>query len=228
MAEDTGDELGREFGSIIAGLELGETTRESAWRPVVRVERLKVGDTVPIGARARFLMTSYDDSAQLATYGWRTDLRIHAAGAPALPGLHEPGAYLVDERDWYTDSDPAGVWVDLSRVWVERLTVQQDAHDVMQSDWLGAVVQDPNSPVLEPLQPVPGRHHLTGARVVHDRGDGTLEHDLRAAAPVLLGDDGTLMVPVVTERHWYRWADHDYEHDFRPVRALPADRLWVE
>ena len=173
-------------------------------------------------------MTSYDEAGELAAYGWRTDLRIRASGHPAISGLQEPGVHLVDERDWYANTDSEGVWVDISRVWVEQLTVLSDAPGSGSSTWLQGVLENPNEPVIETLHPVPGRHHLTGARVVHDVGDGTLEHDLRAAAPALMGEQGTLMVPIVTERHWYRWADHPYERRYRPVRALPAETLWVE
>ncbi|WP_347354617.1 hypothetical protein [Intrasporangium sp.] len=229
MGDYTDDQIEREFGSIIDGLDLHEPGAVGAeLRPALRVERLRAGDAVPLGGRARFLMTSYDGDGRLAVYGWRTDLRIQASGRTDVPGLHEPGVHLVDECDWYTTSERQGVWVDISRVWVEQLALLDEMPSPGPSAWLQGIVENHNAPVLESLHQVPGRHHLTGARVVYDRGDGTLEHDLRAAAPALMGDDGTLVVPVVTERHWYRWTDHEYGRDYRPVRALPAARLWVE
>ncbi len=227
------EDVDMRFGSLVSGLDVDNPALDGVDRGrrlAILVERLDPDDIVLIGARARFLMTTFDDAGRLAAYGWRTDLRVHSDVIPQVRGLRQPGVQLIDEREHYSGVDRGAVTVEVSRVWVERLVEvhELDVPDSGEADWLRSVVADPNQPIVEPLHSVARRHHLVGARVVHAREDGNYVNDLRAVAPALMGSQGTLMVPVVAESSWYRWRERDYDARHRPVRAIPAAELWVE
>ena len=79
--------------------------------------------------------------------------------------------------------------VGVSRVWVEQYVSQPECDDDLGAEgeivpksnaWLSDVVNDPGAPRF--IRPVPARacHALTGRRVVHIQGNGTIVTDLRA------------------------------------------------
>lgn len=220
-----------EFARIIQGLRPGlGVSRELETRPALLIERLAgLHREVPIGTRARFLLTTYVDE-ELAAYGWRSDLRIRTPVEATVPGLDEPGVGLIEERDYYLDRGTAGIKVGVSRVWVESL-VRVPAGEPTAGGpdaWMSSILENPNQPVIELLHPVARRHHMIGTRVVHARGDGRYEADLRAVASPLMSHDGILVVAVIEESQWYRWNRRTYTQADQVVGHLPAGELWVE
>jgi hypothetical protein len=149
-----------------------------------------------IGRRARFWLTSFDESGDLIALGWRDGLRIVSEVRDLrgqLVRVVEPTVSVQEEADYYrarsgvknTMRFAAGV----SRVWVEQYVSQPDLDDDLGADdeiapscnaWLSDVVDDPGAPRL--IRPVPARdvHALTGRRVIHVRGQGTIATGLRA------------------------------------------------
>lgn len=223
-------ELHRQFGSLVRSLE-GDLRQveEAETRPAILIERLaSLEGAVPIGTRARFLMTTYVEG-ELVAYGWRTDLRVTSGIESVVPGLAEPGVGLADESAYY-GGENVGVQTGISRVWVETLVRVPATEPAPESPdaWLASVLRNPNEAHVEPLHPVARRHHLLGSRVVHDLGDGRFEQDLRAVTPPLMSKDGNLVVGVVEECQWYRWNKRSYEVTDRVVGHLPIEEVWVE
>lgn len=229
MDELTPQDVDRRFGALVGDFGWDDESPDGSGvgAPALLVRRLREGDVVPAGSRARFLMTTYDDG-ELTAYGWRSDLRIASAELVDLPGLKEPGIQLLDERDHYLGVDQNGVAVDISRVWVEELVRIPGSRLSSSGSWLHPVLEDPNAPRVEPLSPVPGRTHLIGARLVRRLGHGRYDADLRAVSGPLMSGDGTLAVAVVTEEQWYRWHQGSYTALDRTVGHIPAEELWVE
>ncbi len=229
MDELTPRDVDRRFGALVGAFGWDSETDDdlTSGVPATLVRRLRPGDVIPVNARARFLMTTFEGQ-ELAAYGWRTGLRIGSRDVRHLPSLKEPGVQLVDERDHYLDAGADAVWVDISRVWVEELVHVPRSHVPTEGAWLRSVLDDQNAPRIEPLQPVAGRSHLIGSRVVHAFGDGRYDVDLRAVSGPLMSGDGTLAVAVVDEAQWYRWHQGSYTAEDRTVGHLPAEELWVE
>ena len=197
-----------------------------------------------VGRRARFWLTSFDESGDLIALGWRDGLRIVSEEQDLrgqLDRVVEPTVSVQDEADYYralsgvknTMRFAAGV----SRVWVEHYVSQPDlVHDLGADDeivpscnaWLSDVVDDPGAPRLIP--PVPARvvHALTGRRVIHVRGDGTIVTDLRAVGEPSWTDDGTIIVPVIDEHDWYLWTMRSNNMRHPSLRAVEISSLWVE
>jgi hypothetical protein len=141
-----------------------------------------------IGRRARFWLTSFDESGDLIALGWRDGLRIVSEVRDLrgqLVRVVEPTVSVQEEADYYrarsgvknTMRFAAGV----SRVWVEQYVSQPDLDDDLGADdeiapscnaWLSDVVDDPGAPRL--IRPVPARD------VIHVRGQGTIATGLRA------------------------------------------------
>src|SRR4051794_41124698 len=122
MDELTPRDVDRRFGALVGDFGWDDESRDSSavGAPALLVRRLREGDVVTAGSRARFLMTTYDDG-ELTAYGWRSDLRVASADQLDVPGLKEPGIQLVEERDHYLGDGDGTVVVDISRVWIEEL-----------------------------------------------------------------------------------------------------------
>ena len=224
-------EVERRFGELVDGFgwSFDPGTDAGLGEPAILVKRLRAGDEVPVGARARFLMTTYDGDGELVGYGWRTDLRIHSPAICCVMGLNEPGVQLVDEREHYTGESHTLVTVDISRVWVEelvRVPAAQRGDDA--DDWWRCALDDPNQPRVERLHRAPGRPHLIGSRLVRELGEGRYDGGLRAVSSALMTDDGNLVVAVVDEGEWYRWSKRTYTAEDRPVGHVRTGELWVE
>jgi hypothetical protein len=217
------------FGALVGayGWEDESVDNSAMGVPALLVRRLRVGDPAPAGARARFLMTTFEDG-ELTAYGWRTDLRIGSADVMGAPGLKEPGVQLLDERDFYMGSAEAAVCVDISRVWVEELVQVPRSRFSPEGSWLRPVLEDPNEPRVEPLSRVAGRPHLLGSRLVRALGNGRYDVDLRAVSGPMMSSDGTLAVAAEPEEQLYRWHQGSYTETDRSVGHIPAEELWVE
>jgi len=89
-------------------------------------------------------------------------------------------------------------------------------------------VDDPGAPRL--IRPVPTRavHALTGRRVIHVRGDGTIITDLRAVGEPAWTGGGTIIVPVIDEHDWYLWTARSNNMGHPSLRAVEISSLWVE
>ena len=198
-----------------------------------------------VGRRARFWLTSFDESGDLIALGWRDGLRI-VSEVQDLRGqvdrVVEPTVSVQEEADYYrslsgeksTMRFAAGV----SRVWVEQYVSQpnRDDDDLDAADeiapngnaWLSDVVDDPGAPRL--IRPVPARavHALTGRRVIHLRGDGTIATDLRAVGEPSWTRDGTIIVPVIDEHDWYLWTMRSNNMRHPSMRSVEVSSLWVE
>lgn len=229
MDELTPRDVDTRFGALVGAYGWGdEPTDDLALGvPAMLVRRLRAGDAVPRGARARFLMTTFEEG-KLTAYGWRTDLRIGSADVIAAAGLKEPGVQLLDERDYYLGSAEAAVYVDISRVWVEELVQVPRSRFSPEGSWLRPVLEDPNAPRVEPLSLAAGRPHLLGSRLVRALANGRYDVDLRAVSGPVMSSDGTLAVAAVTEDQWYRWHQGSYTETDRTVGHVPAEELWVE
>lgn len=232
MGEKQPRQIDEEFAALVSGLEAGRDDFDDdvETRPALLIERLTTLDhEVPIGIRARFLMTTYI-GGELAAYGWRTDLRISSPIEKWTAGLEEPGVGLVEEGEYYNHPEASGQRAGVSRVWIETLVripaagLAPDGPD----EWLSAILTNPNQPHVEVLHPVARRHHLIGSRVVHERPDGRYKQNLRAVAPPLMSESGALVVAVVDEEQWYHWNRRSYTITDRMVGHLPVDELWVE
>jgi hypothetical protein len=196
-----------------------------------------------VGRRARFWLTSFDESGELVALGWRDGLRI-VSEVQDLRGqvdrVAEPTVSVQEEADYYralsgaknTPRLAAGV----SRVWVEQYVSQSGreigpvADEIVPNSnaWLSDVVDDPGAPRL--IRPVPARaaHALTGRRVILVRGDGTVVTDLRAVGECSWTADGTIIVPVIDEHDWYLWASRSNNERHPSLRAVGISSLWVE
>jgi hypothetical protein len=149
-----------------------------------------------VGRRARFWLTSFDESGDLIALGWRDGLRI-VSEVQNLRGqldrVVEPTVSVQDETDYYRAlsgvKSTTRFAVGVSRVWVEQYVSQPELDDDLAADdeiaprsntWLSDVVDVPGAPRL--IRPVPARavHALTGRRVIHVGGDGMIATDLRA------------------------------------------------
>lgn len=229
MDELTPRDVERRFGDLVGDFGWGEESGDdlALGVPAILVRRLRAGDAIPAGARARFLMTTFDEG-ELRAYGWRTGLRIGSPDAVDAPGLKEAGVELVDEREYYLGSAETGVYVDISRVWVEELVRVPRTGFSPEGSWLRPVFDDPNAPQVELLRPVAGRTHPLGSRLVRILANGRYDVDLRAVSGPLMSSDGTLVVAAVTEERWYRWHQGSYTETDRTVGHIPAEELWVE
>jgi len=196
-----------------------------------------------VGRRARFWLTSFDESGDLIALGWRDGLRIVSEEQDLrgqLDRVVEPTVSVQDEADYYralsgvknTMRFAAGV----SRVWVEHYVSQPDLDDDLGADdkiapscnaWLSDVVDDPGAPRL--IRPVPARsvHALTGRRVIQVRGDGTIATGLRAVGEPSWTHDGTIIVPVIDERDWYLWTMRSNNMRHPSLRSVEGSSLWV-
>jgi hypothetical protein len=198
-----------------------------------------------VGRRARFWLTSFDESGDLIALGWRDGLRI-VSEVQDLRGqvdrVVEPTVSVQDEADYYralsgvkdTPRFAAGV----SRIWVEEFVSQPDLADETVGDgdeiapssnaWLSDVVDDPGAPRI--IRPVPARsvHALTGRRVIHVPGEGTIATDLRAVGEPSWTHDGTIIVPVTDEHDWYLWTMRSNNMRHPSLRAVEISSLWVE
>jgi len=198
-----------------------------------------------VGRRARFWLTSFDESGDLIALGWRDGLRIVSEEQDLrgqLDRVVEPTVSVQDEADYYralsgvkdTPRFAAGV----SRVWVEQYVSQPDDDDddlaaddkiaPSSNAWLSDVVDDPGAPRL--IRPVPARsvHALTGRRVIHVRGDGTTATDLRAVGEPSWTHNGTIIVPIIDEHDWYLWTARSNNMRHPSMRSMEVSSLWVE
>lgn len=197
-----------------------------------------------IGRRARFWLTSFGESGDLIALGWRDGLRI-VSEVQDLRGqvdrVAEPTVSVQGEADYYRalsgGKDTPRLAAGVSRVWVEQYVSQRDADDYLSGEsenplnpnaWLSDVVDDPGAPRL--IRPVPARgmHALTGRRVIHVGGDGTIATDLRAVGESAWTDSGTIVVPVIDEHDWYLWAKRSNNLRHPSLRAVEISSLWVE
>ena len=196
-----------------------------------------------VGRRARFWLTSFDESGELIALGWRDGLRIVSEVQDLraqVDRIAEPTVSVQEEADYYralsgaknTPRLAAGV----SRVWVEQY-VSQSGSDMVavaaeivpnSNAWLADVIDDPGVPRL--IRPVPARaaHALTGRRVIWVRGDGTIVTDLRAVGECSWTAEGTIIVPVIDEHDWYLWASRSNNQRHPSLRAVEISSLWVE
>ncbi|GAA2500642.1 hypothetical protein GCM10009858_43690 [Terrabacter carboxydivorans] len=229
MDELTPRDVDTRFGALVGafGWEDRPANDPAMGVPALLVRRLRVGDPAPAGARARFLMTTFEDG-ELTAYGWRADLRIGSPEVVDAPGLKEPGVQLVEEREYYLRSGETSVCVDISRVWVEELVRVPSDQISAEGSWLRPVLEDPNAPRVEPLSLVAGRPHLLGSRLVRALANGRYDVDLRAVSGPVMSSDGTLAVAAVSEAQWYRWHQGSYTETDRTVGHIPATELWVE
>lgn len=229
MDELTPRDVDTRFGALVGAYGWGDESVDNSAMgvPALLVRRLRAGDAVPPGARARFLMTTFEEG-DLRAYGWRTDLRIGSPDVMTAPGLKEPGVQLVDEREYYLGVAGTGVCVDISRVWVEELVQVPSAQFSPDGSWLRPVLEDPNAPRVESLSLVAGRPHLLGSRLVRALANGRYDVDLRAVSGPMMSSDGMLAVAAVTEEQWYRWHQSSYTETDRTVGHIPAEELWVE
>src|SRR4051794_14022582 len=157
-----------QFYALVGGLHLGGAeplVAAGEGHPATLVRRLTPKDEDLSGTRARFLMTTFDKNDNLIAYGWRTDLRLLSHKPTEVPGLQQLGVQIVDECGYYTGDRTSVISVVYSRIWVEDLgRVRRSGAACEPSDaWLRGALDDPNEPVVEPLHPVAGRHHVLGA-----------------------------------------------------------------
>jgi hypothetical protein len=197
-----------------------------------------------VGRRARFWLTSFDETGELIALGWRDGLRI-VSEVQDLRGevdrVVEPTVKVQEEGDYYrslsgVDGLPrlaAGV----SRVWVEQYVGHAEDQQHMPEDadlqpnpnaWLAHVTEDPGQPRV--VRPVPARtvHALTGRRVIHVEARGEITTDLRAVGESAWTGDGTIVVPVIDESDWYLWASRSNNQRHPSLRAVEISSLWVE
>jgi hypothetical protein len=197
-----------------------------------------------VGRRARFWLTSFDESGDLIALGWRDGLRI-VSEVQDLRGqvdrVVEPTVSVQEEADYYRAlsgvESTMRFAVGVSRVWVEQYVSQPDTDDRLGAEgeiapnsnaWLSDVVDDPGAPRL--IRPVPARgvHAMTGRRVIQVRGDGTIVTDLRAVGEPTWTDGGTIIVPVIDEHDWYLWTMRSNNMRHPSLRAVEISSLWVE
>ena len=197
-----------------------------------------------LGRRARFWLTSFDESGDLIALGWRDGLRI-VSEVQDLRGrvdrVVEPTVSVQGEGDYYRalsgEKDMPRLAAGVSRVWIEQYVSQRDRDDDLLDEgettpnrnaWLSDVVDDPGAPRV--IRPVLARavHALTGRRVIHVGGDGTIATDLRAVGESAWTGDGTIVVPVVDEHDWYLWATRSNNLRHPSLRAVEISSLWVE
>lgn len=197
-----------------------------------------------VGRRARFWLTSFDESGDLIALGWRDGLRI-VSEVQDLRGqvdrVVEPTVSVQEEADYYRAlsgvKSTMRFAVGVSRLWVEQYVSQHDHdHDLPaegeiapnSNAWLSDVGHDPGAPRL--IRPVPARgcQALSGRRVIHTRGDGTIATDLRAAGEPSWTDGGSIIVPVIHEHDWYLWTMRSNNMRHPSLRAVEISSLWVE
>ena len=197
-----------------------------------------------VGRRARFWLTSFDESGDLIALGWRDGLRIVSEVQDLrgqLDRVVEPTVSVQEEADYYRAlsglKNTMRFAVGVSRLWVEQYVSQPDLDDDLGADdeiapncnaWLSDVVDDPGVPRL--IRPVPARsvHALTGRRVIHVRGEGAIATGLRAVGEPSWTRDGTIIVPVVDERDWYLWTERSNNMRHPSMRSMEVSSLWVE
>ena len=198
-----------------------------------------------VGRRARFWLTSFDESGDLIALGWRDGLRI-VSEVQDLRGevarVVEPTVSVQEEADYYRaltgEKNTMRFAAGLSRVWVEQYVTQPNRDDETAASgqetapssnpWLSDVVEDQRAPRL--IRPVPARavHALTGRRVIHVAGDGTATTDQRAVGEPSWTADGTIVVPVIDEHDWYLWTMRSNNMRHPSLRAVEISSLWVE
>jgi hypothetical protein len=197
-----------------------------------------------VGRRARFWLTSFDESGDLIALGWRDGLRI-VSEVQDLRGqvdrVVEPTVSVQEEGDYYRaltgEKNTRRFAAGLSRVWVEQCVSQPDlaedegTHDKIASSsnaWLAEVVEDQGAPRL--MRPVPARavHSLTGRRVIHVGADGMIATDLRAVGEPSWTDGGTIIVPVIDDHDWYLWTLRSNNMRHPSLRSVEISSLWVE
>lgn len=133
-----------------------------------------------VGRRARFWLTSFDESGDLIALGLRDGLRIVSEVQDLrgqLDRVVEPTVSVQEEADYYRALAGAKstrrLAVGVFRVWVEQYVSQPDLDDDLAADdeiapntnaWLSEIVDDPSAPRL--IRPVAARtvHALTGRR----------------------------------------------------------------
>jgi len=197
-----------------------------------------------VGRRARFWLTSFDETGELIALGWRDGLRI-VSEVQDLRGdfdrVVEPTVKVQEEGDYYRELSgvkglprlAAGV----SRVWVEQYVGYaekprntNEGADLQPNPnaWLAEVTEDPGKPRV--VRPVPARtmHALTGRRVIHVAVGGEITTDLRAVGESAWTSDGTIVVPVIDESDWYLWASRSNNQRHPSLRAVQISSLWVE
>jgi len=238
-------------GGIVNDLELSEDlTLLAGWEvqqhkpPAVLCIRAVDFREPLVGRRARFWLTSFDESGDLIALGWRDGLRIVSEVQDLrgqLDRVVEPTVSVQEEADYYRAlsgvKNTMRFAVGVSRVWVEQYVSQPDLDDDLGADdeiapscnaWLSDVVDDPGVPRL--IRPVPARsvHALTGRRAIHVRGDGTIATGLRAVGEPSWTRDGTIIVPVVDEHDWYLWTERSNNMRHPSMRSMEVSSLWVE
>jgi hypothetical protein len=196
-----------------------------------------------VGRRARYWLTSFDESGELKALGWRDGLRI-VSEVQDLRGrvdrVVEPTVKVQEEADYYRARSGARdlpcLAAGVSRIWVEQYIgntqsqagVHQDGPQSNPNAWLADVTEDPGEPRV--FRPVPARtmHALTGRRVILVGPGGEITTDLRAVGESGWTRDGTIVVPVVDEADWYLWASRSNNERHPSLRAVEISSLWVE
>jgi hypothetical protein len=197
-----------------------------------------------VGRRARYWLTSFDDTGELIALGWRDGLRI-VSEVQDLRGqvdrVVEPTVKVQEEGDYYRAmsgvEDMPRLAAGVSRIWVERYmghaqrqTNSREAIEPQSNPnaWLADVTENPGAPRI--FRPVPARtmHALTGRRVIHVGAGGEITTDLRAVGESAWTSGGTIVVPVVDEADWYLWASRSNNQRHPSLRAVEISSLWVE
>ena len=213
----------------LAGLLSADPPRNGpGGAPALLIRRARDLHEPILGKRARFLMTSHSTQGDWLAHGWKDGLRIVSEVIHDLAGLEEPGVWIQDERDYYSDTPSANRFaVGISRVWVEQyISAPPLGGECSWESWIDNLNRDPNSPELRTLQRAEGHPDPVGARVVVV--DEVVETGLRAVSPVRMTDNGESAITVMAERDWYRWARHYPAAPHPSLRWEPAAHVWVE
>jgi len=230
MNELTPGEIQARFAALVGELDVDrqEDPTKRLGHPAILVRRLTDDCESLAGGRARLLLATCSENQELATHGWRTDLRI-LSDTPTQGGeVCRTTVLVIDEAAFHSEDQSAAVLVDRSQLWVEELVrVPSDSVDLAgPGAWLPEAPEDPNEPMVEPLHPVARRPHLIGSRLARDLGGGRFQTGLRAVSSARATSDGDIVVAVVREQTWYRWYASGRAQGSSGLWLITADELW--
>jgi len=245
-----GDQADIELKGLIAAQQgLGEDFTELAgWQvpdvhppAILRIRAVDFREQV-LGLRARYWMTSYDESGELLAIGWKDGLRVVSEVVDLRDHdgrIAEPGVWLQDEADWYRalagERGLPRFLAGVSRTWVDVLVTSRVApisEDVTERNseqrWFAQLLVSPATERVTFAVPIRDVPTVVGRRVLCVDEEGFAERDLRAICEPMLNAGGDVVVAFVDEADWYLWTGHCNNARHPSMRMVPIGSLWVE